>query len=101
MIGQKSVLWTFIIAGHNLMLFELAGPFFLAGQLVLLGHRNVDGIIVIIAVDFSIRIVALATWCSIAIAASAALVIAAPVARVSHIGCVAPTLLVLRQVQLV
>ncbi len=27
MIGQKSVLWTFILAGHNLMIFELVGPF--------------------------------------------------------------------------
>ena len=55
-------------------------------------HGNFDNIIVIVAVDSSIRMVALATWNSIAIAAGDALIIAALVARISHIGCVAPTL---------
>jgi hypothetical protein len=36
--------------------------------------------------------VALATWYSVPVAAGAALIIAAPEARVSHIGCVAPAL---------
>ena len=92
MVGRKSVLQTFILAGHDLVLFKLAGLLFLAGQLVPLGHRNVDGVIVVIAVDFSIRMVTLTTWHNIAIAAGAALVITALVARVSHIGCIAPTL---------
>ena len=53
------------------------------GQLI---HRNFDGIIVIVAVDSSsIQMVALTTWHSISIAASAAFVIAALVVRISHI----------------
>ncbi len=83
MIGQKSVLWTFILAGHNPALFELAGPFLLASQLTPLRHRNVDSIIVFVAIDLSIRMVSLATWRSIAIAAGAALIVAAPVARIT------------------
>ncbi len=92
MVGQKVVLRTLILASHDLVLSELAGPFFLASQLAPLRHRNVDGIIVVIAVDLSIGMVAIATWHRIAIAAGAALIVAAPVARVSHVGCVVPTL---------
>jgi hypothetical protein len=91
MVGQKGVIQTFILTGHDLVLFKFAGPFFLAGQLAPLGHGNVDGVFVII-INFSIEMVALATWCSITIAASAALIMAAPVAWISHIGCVAPKL---------
>ena len=92
MVGQKSVLWTFILAGHDFMLFKFAGPFFLAGQLALLGHRNIDGIIVVIAINFSIGMVTLMTRHSNAITAGAVLNIAALVARVSHIGCIMPML---------
>ncbi len=52
----------------DLVLFKFAGPFYLAGQLAPLGHGNVDGIIVVVTINFSIRMVTLATWRSITIA---------------------------------
>ncbi len=92
MVGQEGVFRTLIFAGHHFVVFGFAGPFFLSRQLAPLGHRNVDGIIVVVAVDLSVRMVAVATWHSIAVAAGTALVIAASVLRISHVGCVAPAL---------
>ena len=85
MVGQEGVLRTLVFAGHNLVVFEFAGPFFLASQLAPFRQGNVDGVIVIVTVNLSIGMVALMTWRNTAITAGAVLIIAAPVARVSHL----------------
>jgi hypothetical protein len=62
MVGQEGVLRILVLAGHDLVVFGFAGNFFLPKQLALFGYRNVDGIIVVVAIDLSIGMVALATW---------------------------------------